>query len=297
MCPLPIKRRWLAFWQGMEARCYGFAKRYQPYLVNTVVGFIGPEYLYDSKQVTRAGLEDHFMGKLTGIPMGCDACYTNHMKADQNDIENLATLLVAAGCNYIMNPEIVGRSVETICKLAGLDTVPAGTRVLVARETGIGRGHPYSNEKLAPILAFFTGKDYKEVCERVCEVLHYEGAGHTFSIHTSDDSMVDYFATRVPASRVMVNTPSSLGGIGATTGLMPALTLGCGAVGGSSTSENVGPKHLMNLRYVGYGIKEIEQIRAEVPDCSDGICRMKREVSSEDVETIVKRIIAQLQTA
>lgn len=86
----------------MEARCYGFAKRYEPFLVNTVVGFIGPEYLYDSKQVTRAGLEDHFMGKLTGISMGCDACYTNHMKADQNDIENLATLLVAAGCNYIM---------------------------------------------------------------------------------------------------------------------------------------------------------------------------------------------------
>ena len=86
----------------MEARCYGFAKKYNPFLVNTVVGFIGPEYLYDSKQVTRAGLEDHFMGKLTGIPMGCDACYTNHMKADQNDIENLATLLVAAGCNYIM---------------------------------------------------------------------------------------------------------------------------------------------------------------------------------------------------
>ena len=86
----------------MEARCYGFAKKYQPFLVNTVVGFIGPEYLYDSKQVIRAGLEDHFMGKLTGIPMGCDACYTNHMKADQNDIENLAALLAMAGCNYIM---------------------------------------------------------------------------------------------------------------------------------------------------------------------------------------------------
>jgi ethanolamine ammonia-lyase large subunit len=86
----------------MEARCYGFAKRFAPFLVNTVVGFIGPEYLYDSKQVTRAGLEDHFMGKLTGIPMGCDACYTNHIKADQNDIENLAVLLVAAGCNYVM---------------------------------------------------------------------------------------------------------------------------------------------------------------------------------------------------
>lgn len=86
----------------MEARCYGLAKRYDPFLVNTVVGFIGPEYLYDSKQVTRAGLEDHFMGKLTGISMGCDACYTNHIKADQNDIENLAALLVSAGCNYVM---------------------------------------------------------------------------------------------------------------------------------------------------------------------------------------------------
>ena len=86
----------------MEARCYGFAKRYAPFLVNTVVGFIGPEYLYDSKQVTRAGLEDHFMGKLTGISMGCDACYTNHMRADQNDLENLVVLLTAAGCNYFI---------------------------------------------------------------------------------------------------------------------------------------------------------------------------------------------------
>lgn len=86
----------------MEARCYGFAKRYNPFLVNTVVGFIGPEYLYNSKQVIRAGLEDHFMGKLTGISMGVDACYTNHMKADQNDIENLEMLLTLAGCNYFM---------------------------------------------------------------------------------------------------------------------------------------------------------------------------------------------------
>ncbi len=86
----------------MEARCYGFAKHFSPFLVNTVVGFIGPEYLYDARQVTRAGLEDHFMGKLTGISMGCDCCYTNHMKADQNDIENLAALLTMAGCNYFM---------------------------------------------------------------------------------------------------------------------------------------------------------------------------------------------------
>ncbi len=86
----------------MEARCYGLARRYSPFMVNTVVGFIGPEYLYDSKEVVRAGLEDHFMGKLTGISMGVDACYTNHMKVDQNDIENLAVLLAAAGCNFFI---------------------------------------------------------------------------------------------------------------------------------------------------------------------------------------------------
>ena len=86
----------------MEARCYGFAKPFHPFMVNTVVGFIGPEFLYDSRQVIRAGLEDHFMGKLTGIPMGCDCCYTNHMLADQNDIENLAVMLAAAGCNYFI---------------------------------------------------------------------------------------------------------------------------------------------------------------------------------------------------
>ena len=86
----------------MEARCYGFAREFSPFMVNTVVGFIGPEYLYDSKQVIRAGLEDHFMGKLSGIPMGCDCCYTNHMMADQNDIENLSLLLASCGINYIL---------------------------------------------------------------------------------------------------------------------------------------------------------------------------------------------------
>lgn len=86
----------------MEARCYAYAREFKPFMVNTVVGFIGPEYLYDSRQVIRAGLEDHFMGKLSGIPMGCDCCYTNHMLAEQNDIENLAMLLGAAGANYIL---------------------------------------------------------------------------------------------------------------------------------------------------------------------------------------------------
>jgi ethanolamine ammonia-lyase large subunit len=88
--------------QTCEARNYGVARRFQPFLVNTVVGFIGPEYLYDGRQIIRAGLEDHFMGKLHGISMGCDACYTNHADADQNDLENLELILAAAGCNFFM---------------------------------------------------------------------------------------------------------------------------------------------------------------------------------------------------
>jgi len=86
----------------LEARAYGVARAFNPFLVNTVVGFIGPEYLFDERQITRAGLEDHFMGKLLGLPMGCDVCYTNHAAADQNSADNLMILLTAAGCNYFM---------------------------------------------------------------------------------------------------------------------------------------------------------------------------------------------------
>ena len=200
--------------------------------------------------------------------------------------------------NGTMNPEIVGRSVETIAKLAGLDRVPASARVLGAREDGVGRGHPYSNEKLGPILAFYTGKDYRDVCEKVCTILRYEGAGHTFSMHTKDEQMVDYFAKRVPVSRLIVNTASALGGIGASTALMPALTLGCGAVGGSATSENVGPMQLLNTRKVAYGLRELDDIRQGAPDCSDGICQSTGGgISETDLEAIVRMVVSRMKKA
>ncbi|MDF2513580.1 MAG: hypothetical protein K0S04_3446 [Herbinix sp.] len=197
--------------------------------------------------------------------------------------------------NGTMNPAIVGKSVQTIAELAGL-TVPEQTRVLVARENGIGRGHPYSNEKLAPILAFYTEDNYEKVCELVRKILHYEGAGHTFSIHTEDDKMVEYFALRIPASRILVNTPSALGGIGATTGLTPSLTLGCGAIGGSATSENVGPMNLLNLRYVAFGRLDLEEIRKEVPS-PEAVTQTLADINSASVELIVKKIIERLQNA
>ncbi|MFM1652145.1 ethanolamine ammonia-lyase subunit EutB [Brevibacillus sp. B_LB10_24] len=120
----------------LESRCYGLAKKYRPFIVNTVVGFIGPEYLYDSKQVIRAGLEDHFMGKLQGLPMGVDVCYTNHIKADQNDMDNLAVLLAAAGVHYLIGVPMADdcmlnyqstsyHDIATLRELQGLRPAPA----------------------------------------------------------------------------------------------------------------------------------------------------------------------------
>ncbi|WP_274941338.1 acetaldehyde dehydrogenase (acetylating) [Chordicoccus furentiruminis] len=211
---------------------------------------------------------------------------------DEEEREKLGKFILRA--NGTMNPEIVGKSVATIAELAHLDKVPADARVLIARETGVGRGHPYSNEKLGPIMGFYTGTDYVDVCDKVCEILYYEGAGHTFSMHTKNDEMVDYFAKRVPASRIIVNTPSTLGGIGATTNLQPALTLGCGAVGGSATSENVGPMQLLNKRYVAYGQKELEDIKQEIADCIDGVDSTP-DLSNVDIDEIVKSVIAKLK--
>ncbi len=196
--------------------------------------------------------------------------------------------------NGTMNPEIVGRDVQTIAKLAGLQ-IPADRRVLVAREDGVGRGHTYSNEKLAPILAFFTGKDYKDVCDICTVILHYEGAGHTFAIHTQNDEMVEYFSKRIPASRICVNTASALGGVGATTGLLPSFTLGCGSLGGSSTADNVGPLNLINVKKVAYGIKELDEIRADIPACKDGLCDTSAPLDDISIDEIVRMIVEKLQ--
>ncbi len=178
---------------------------------------------------------------------------------DEGETKQLSGFILRA--NGTMNPAIVGKSVETIAKLAGLTRVPPTARVLVARETGVGKGHPYSSEKLGPILGCYVEPDEEAVLRRCIEILEWEGAGHTFSIHTQDEEVAKKFAAAVPASRVLVNTPAALGGIGATTCLFPALTLGCGAVGGSSSSNNIGPLDLINIKRVAWGVKELEELR------------------------------------
>ena len=153
--------------------------------------------------------------------------------------------------NGSLNPEIVGRSAEVLAKKAGF-SVPEGTKILVAREQEAGPTRPYSMEKLCPVLAFFVMDREEAVLQKAIEVLTHEGSGHTFAIHAQDKEVIRRFALKVPVSRFLVNTPAALGGIGATTELFPALTLGCGAVGGSSSSNNISPLDLINIRRVAW---------------------------------------------
>ena len=151
-----------------------------------------------------------------------------------------------------LNPEIVGKPATLLAEKAGF-SVPRDTKVLVAREQEAGPTRPYSMEKLCPVLAFFVMDSEDAVLQKAIEVLTHEGSGHTFALHAENMDVVLKFALQIPVSRFLVNTPAALGGIGATTGLFPALTLGCGAVGGSSSSNNISPLDLINIRRVAWG--------------------------------------------
>ena len=160
-----------------------------------------------------------------------------------------------------LNPKIVGQTAVHIADMAGI-TVPLTTRVLVAEQgrENVGKKFPFSWEKLSPLLAFYRVRDAHEACELCLELLDYEGAGHTLAIHTKNDELVREFALKKPVSRLVINTPATHGGVGATTGIAPAFTLGCGSIGGSATSDNVTPMNLFTKRYIAYGLIEPEDL-------------------------------------
>ena len=165
--------------------------------------------------------------------------------------------------NGTLNPQIVGKPATTLAQMAGF-SVPAFVKVLVARELEAGPTRPYSMEKLCPVLALFVMDSEDAVLRKAVEVLTHEGSGHTFAMHCTDPAVVRKFALKIPVSRFLVNTPAALGGIGATTSLFPALTLGCGAVGGSSSSNNISPLDLINIRRVAWDAEQKTQ--APAPD-------------------------------
>ncbi|GGC81049.1 aldehyde dehydrogenase family protein [Enterococcus wangshanyuanii] len=151
-----------------------------------------------------------------------------------------------------LNPEIVGKSAVDVAKLVGI-TVPKTTSILISEQTEIGRHNPYSREKLTPILGMYTVASFKEGVDTCKALLANEGTGHTAVIHTTTDAHAETFGLEMKASRILVNTLGALGAIGATTKLSPSMTLGCGAMGGSSTTDNVTAHHLMNVKRIAYG--------------------------------------------
>lgn len=172
----------------------------------------------------------------------------------KEETDKVCQLLFKNG--HAMNAKFVGRSPQGIADAAGI-TIPAGTRVLIGEQDGVGNGYPLSYEKLTSVLGFYTVRDWQDACDLCIRLLKNCGLGHTMSIHTEDPEIVRRFYEK-PVFRIIVNTPATQGGTGISTGLAPAFTLGCGTWGGSATADNVTPLHLMNIKRVAYGIREVK---------------------------------------
>jgi len=165
------------------------------------------------------------------------------------EMDKVAKVLVTP--QRLPNPALVGKSARFIADACGV-TVPDDTRALIAELEGVGRDFPLSIEKLCPLLSFYVVSDWREGCERCKQILRYGGMGHTMSIHSQNEQVVLEFGLKKPAFRIVVNSPTTFGSIGLSTGLDPAMTLGCGGYGGNITSDNISPRHLLNIKRLAY---------------------------------------------
>lgn len=168
------------------------------------------------------------------------------------EAEAVARVLVSP--QRLPNPALVGKSAQVIADKAGIQ-IPPGTRALIAPLVGVGRDYPLSIEKLCPVLSFYVVRDWREGCERCKQILRYGGMGHTMSIHSTNEEVILEFGLKKPAFRICVNTPTTHGSIGLTTGLDPAMTLGCGGFGGNITSDNISPRHLLNIKRLAWEVR------------------------------------------
>jgi acetaldehyde dehydrogenase (acetylating) len=184
------------------------------------------------------------------------------------EIDRLSALLVTP--QRLPNPALVGKSALHIAGKAGL-TVPPGTRALIAELKGVGRDFPLSIEKLCPVLSYYVVADWREGCERCKQILRYGGMGHTMSIHSTNEDVILEFGLKKPAFRIVVNTPTTHGSIGLTTGLDPAMTLGCGGYGGNITSDNISPRHLLNIKRLAYELRPAAGSRAGSGDAAASV--------------------------
>ncbi len=181
---------------------------------------------------------------------------------DPEQAQALGKLLLTPG--WTVNPACVGQSPVKIARMAGFEA-PPDTSILAAEVAGVGKEHPLSAEKLSPVLALFFQPDY-EACVKTCEaILRFGGLGHTCVIYSRDEARIRAFAERMPAFRVLVNTPAPQGSVGITTNVFPSMTLGCGAIAGNITSDNIGPLHLINIKRLAYNVARPLEAEAPAP--------------------------------
>ncbi len=166
--------------------------------------------------------------------------------------EALGRLLITP--NWTVNPQCVGQAPGKIARMAGFE-VPSDTRILCVEMSGVGKQHPLSAEKLSPVLSLYFVDSYEAALDTCFALLKFGGAGHTAAIYSNNDARTREYAMRMPANRVLVNTPAPQGSTGITTNVFPSMTLGCGAVAGNSTSDNIGPQHLINIKRLAYVVR------------------------------------------
>lgn len=225
-----------------------------------------PSYIERSADVVKA-VRDIVTGKTFDNGLLCSS--ENSVVVDAPLVEEVKRQFVANGAHFLSpqeidilgkalvtpqrlpNPAFVGKPATYIAQQVGIKVAPE-TRVLIAELNGVGRDYPLSIEKLCPVLSFYVVQDWKEGCERCKQILRYGGMGHTLGIHSRNEEVILQFGLQKPASRIVVNTPTTLGSVGLTTSLDPAMTLGCGGWGGNITSDNISPRHLLNIKRLAW---------------------------------------------
>jgi acetaldehyde dehydrogenase (acetylating) len=176
--------------------------------------------------------------------------------ANESQKEALAKLLITP--NWTVNPQCVGQAPTKIARMAGFE-IPSETSIICVQMSGVGKDHPLSAEKLSPVLSLYFVADFAAALDTCHALLRFGGSGHTAVIHAKNDARIREYGLRMPAMRVLVNTPSPQGSTGITTNVFPAMTLGCGAVAGNATSDNIGPQHLFNIKRVAYAVRKPEE--------------------------------------
>jgi acetaldehyde dehydrogenase (acetylating) len=270
-----------------------------------------PAYIERTADIAKA-VRDVITGKTFDNGVLCSS--ENSVVVDEAVAEEVRREFVSQRCHFLNaaeidavgkalvtpqrlpNPALVGKPATAIAKQAGI-TVPDGTRVLLAELAGVGRDYPLSIEKLCPVLSFYVVKDWQEGCERCKQILRYGGMGHTMAIHSRNDAVILEFGLKKPAFRIVVNTPTTHGSIGMTTGLDPALTLGCGGYGGNITSDNISPMHLLNVKRLAYEVTSAASTSApaERPVATMPAPPPPQSASGVSAETLLRHIDLALQ--